>query len=162
MRFIALLGLLTLALMACSGNSDTENTNTPVAKTPPVLENAATLSPVLIRLQHDYETLTAAHDAISDIWENLAANEPVRCGDNPDILSPENISRPDDVAFEPLADQLRRVAINLELALNLWKAECANPRSNPSPDVINEGRLAVRAAGDALDNAQMLLHDIQP
>jgi hypothetical protein len=77
------------------------------------------------------------------------------------VLSPEAISAGGDPAYQPLADLLRSAASDLDHALSVWKAECANPRRMPPPDVIDEGRLAARAAGDALKEAEPLLAELQ-
>ena len=119
------------------------------------------LSPVFVDLQQDYESLRASQQAIGEIWEKLAANEEVSCGNYPDVLSPETISAGDDPAYQPLADLLRSAAVDIDHAVAVWKAECANPRRFPPPDVISEGRLAARAAGDALHEAETLLAEIQ-
>ena len=151
---ILLVCFLTLTLAACGGENDTSP--------PPTISAAPTLSSVLVHLQRNYELLHASRQAISNIWESLATNSQVQCGDYPTVIPAESISAQDDPAFEVLADLLRRAAIGLNQALDLWKSECANPRATIPPDVINEGRLATRAAGDALAEAQTLLSDIQP
>jgi hypothetical protein len=151
---ILIVCFLMVTLAACGGEKDTS--------LPPTATAAPTVSPVLVHLQRDYELLHTSHEAISNIWESLAANNQVQCGDYPTVIPTEGISAQDDPAFEALADHLRRAAIGLNQALDLWKSECANPRATIPPDVINEGRLAARAAGDALAEAQTLLSDIQP
>jgi hypothetical protein len=119
------------------------------------------LSPVLIDLQRDFEALRGSQQAISQIWDQLAANQEVQCGDYPDVLSPESISAANDPAHQPLADLLRSAANDLNHSLSVWKAECGNPRRMPPPDVIDEGRLAARTAGDALNEAEPLLAGLQ-
>jgi hypothetical protein len=151
--------LLVMTLAACGG----KNTNKRTDKTPSPedLAPAATLSPVLVDLQQDFEALRGSQQAISQIWDQLAANQEVQCGNYPDVLSPESISAAGDPANQPLADLLRSAANDLNHALSVWKAECANPRQMPPPDVIDEGRLAARAAGDALNEAEPLLAGVQ-
>jgi hypothetical protein len=146
--------LLVFALAACGGkHTDQKATETP----PPGDLAPATLSPVIIELQQDYEALLGSQQAISEIWDKLAANQEVQCGNYPVVLSAETVSAAGDPAYQPLADLLRSAASDLDHALAVWKAECANPRRMPPPDVINEGRLAARAAGDALREAEPLL-----
>ena len=131
--------LLVITLAACGGKHTDERTN----QTPPPehLVPAATLSPVLGDLQQDFEALRGSQQAINQIWDQLAANQGVQCGNYPDVLSPEAISAAGDPAYQPLADLLRSAANELNHALSVWKAECANPRQMPPPDVIDEGRL---------------------
>jgi hypothetical protein len=150
--------LLVFVLAACGGKqTDQKATNTP----PPSDLAPATLSPVIVELQQDYEALLGSQQAVSEIWDKLAANQEVQCGNYPVVLSPETISAAVDPALQPLADLLRSAASDLDHALTAWKAECANPRRMPPPDVINEGRLAARAAGDALNEAAPLLAEFQ-
>ena len=156
--FIILPGLFIAMLAACGGDSDSKSPTETPANTDP---GQGTLSPVLIELQREYELLEGAHQAMSDIWEGLAAGESVACGDYPTVPAPDSIRADDDSAYELLAETLRRAAIDLDHATNLWKAECNKTRPTAPPDVIDEGRLAVRAAGDSLKEAAPLLGDIQ-
>jgi hypothetical protein len=151
--------LLALALVACGDDRDKDNHNEKPENTSS--PSSATLSPALVDLQQDYESLRESYQAISEIWDKLATNQTMQCGNDPAVLSPEAISAGDDPTYQPLADLLRRAAIDLDHSLTVWKAECINPRQNPSPDVINEGRLAAGSAGDALREAETLLADIQ-
>jgi hypothetical protein len=156
------LALMVLTLAACSSNGS--HNQQPSMAEPGTADGGGentsfpgTVSPIAVHLQRDYESLRESHQRISDTWEGLATGKQVRCGDYPDVLSPETITSEGDAAFEPLANLLRRAAIDIDQAINLWKAECAKPRANPSPDVIDKGRLGVRSAGDALNQAQKLL-----
>jgi hypothetical protein len=160
-----LLSLLVLTWAACISN-DAHNNQRSTADPGPANNGedtpfSATLSPAAVHLQRDYESLRASHQKISDVWESLATGTQVRCGEYPDIMSPETISAEGDPAFEPLSALLHNAAIDIDEAINLWKAECSKPRANPSPDVIDKGRLAVRAAGDSLNQAQELLPGFQ-
>ena len=122
--------LLVLTLAACgSKQTDPKATSTP----PPDDLAPATLSPVIVELQQDYEALLGSQQAISDIWDKLAANQEVQCGNYPDVLSVETISAAGDPTYQPLADLLRSAASDLDHALAVWKAECANPRRIPPP-----------------------------
>jgi hypothetical protein len=158
MRWITLI-LLMLVLAACG--SDDDKPSTPQPDDNGNGSAPATLAPVVVDLQQDYESLRVAQQAIGDVWEKLAADQEVQCGSYPDVLSPDAISAGDDSAYQPLADALRRAAMDIDHAVSIWKAECANPRRFPPPDVINEGRLAARSAGDALREAETLLAEIQ-
>jgi predicted small lipoprotein YifL len=163
---IILLSLLALALAACGSNGSHDK---PPATAEPGLSSGnsentplpATVSPAAVHLQRAYESLRESHQKISDIWEGLATGEQVRCGEYPEVLSPETITSEGDTTYEPLAALLHSAAIDIGQAINLWKAECTNTRTNPPSDVIDRGRLAVRSAGDALNQAQELLAGIQ-
>ncbi|MBN1679056.1 MAG: hypothetical protein JW966_02110 [Anaerolineae bacterium] len=162
---LVLMIVFVMALGAC-GSDETDNNDEPAEQSTesaplPGDDAPATLSPVLMTLQRRYEAIQAAYAAISDVWESLAAGEQAQCGDYPVVPDPASILSQDDPAYGDLADLLRRAAIDTGEAVNLWRAECVNPRTNPSPDVINAGLLAARAAGDALAQAQALLSDIQ-
>jgi len=161
-----LLILTILTLTACSSDDSYSQPRSTPAPEPTdsngeTTSGPATASPIAVHLQHDYESLRESHQKISDIWEGLATGKQVRCGDYPDVMSPETITAEGDAAFEPLATLLHGAAIDIDQAINLWKAECAKPRANPSPDVLDRGRLVVRSAGDALNQAEKLLADLQ-
>ncbi|MBN2303009.1 MAG: hypothetical protein JXQ72_00940 [Anaerolineae bacterium] len=155
---IGLLVVVLAALTGCGNDSDSDTNSEPDQ---PASPTAATLSPVLIHLQQDYEALRSAQQTITDIWDGLATGQQVQCGEYPAVLNPRDISDEGDSSFTELADHLRRAAVETERAVNLWQAECLNPRANPSSDVIDQGRLASRAAGDALRAAETLLDSIQ-
>jgi hypothetical protein len=157
-KLILAISLFALILTACGDDSspdEPEPTATPAATVVP------TLSPVLVDLQRDYERISESQAAILKIWEDLAANEQVQCGDYPTVLMPEDISSGADSVYASLVDLLRSAAIDTAHAIDLWQAECLNPRTIIPPDVINEGRLAARSAGDALREAQTQLGTIQ-
>lgn len=157
---VVLMPLLALLLAACGGNGDDSPLPdpSPTASSP---ATPATLSPTLVRLQQDYELLDAAHSTMSTIWEGLATGEAVQCGTYPELINPDGISNEGDTQLTALAENLRQAAINLDQSVRLWRAECNNPRTNPSPDIINEGRLVTRSAGDALAAARATLRTIQ-
>lgn len=143
-RLVTVIGLMGIILTAC-GKDEPD--------TPPPTGETATLSSVSAHLQEDYETLLAAQQAIAAIWDGLATGKQVQCGDYPRVPNPEDISTEGDSTVEPVVETLRRAAIETEKAVNLWRAECQKSRTNPSPDIIDQGRLASRAAGDALREA---------
>ncbi len=158
---LALIVTLAAVLAGCGGddeNHDNHDNREPESTAEP---SPATLSPVIVSLQQEYEALRSSQQAIGDVWEKLAVNEEVSCGSYPDALSPETISAEGETAYQPLADLLRQAAIDIDHAINTWKAECANPRRFPPPDVIDEGRRAARSAGDALHEAETLLAGLQ-
>lgn len=151
-----ILGLLVAGLAACGSSDDSKNDNQ--GKTPPT----TTGLPTLPTLQQQYAALREAQQVIGQIWENLATGKEAQCGDYPDVINPVTISAGSDETLQPLADKLYRAAVSLNQAVDLWKSECLKPRANPSPDVIDQGRLAARAAGDALNEAEDELTALQP
>lgn len=142
---------LGLVLAACGGDDGEQESATP---TPSAAVRAA--------LQTDYDALLEAQQAVGDIWETLGTGGQVTCGEMPAVISPESISAQGDPTLEPLAEVLRQAAVRVQNALDLWQAECLNPRAQPAPDVIDRGRLAARSAGDALHEAQQLLAGLEP
>ncbi|MBP8973951.1 MAG: hypothetical protein KBH93_08735, partial [Anaerolineae bacterium] len=81
----------------------------------------ATLSPVLVSLQRDYEALSAAHDSLSRIWEGLARGEQVRCGELPFVPDPAGISDQGDNDYANLAAPLRRAATDGVRLAWIWR-----------------------------------------
>ena len=63
-------------------------------------------------------------------------------------ISPDALTSDD-----PISLTLQQAAIEIQTAVNLWQAECQNPRPQPPPDVIDRGIRAALAAGTALDGA---------
>jgi hypothetical protein len=158
MRHLIWVGLLVFTLVACGdSNEDTP----PSSPTEEIEAPAGTLAPVIVDLQRDYEQLSASHAEVAAIWETLADNGQVQCGNAPNVLPPDSITANDAAEYEPLAEELRRAAIALDQASDLWQVECSNPRANPTPDIINQGLTMTRAAGDALDKAKTYLGEIQ-
>ncbi len=152
-KTIYLLGVLILLAACGNGSKPKPQNETPAPTRPPF----ATLSPVYLHLQRDYETLHDAHEAISDVWENLADNQQVACGQMLSSPDPDGISAEGDEDYEPLVTLLRNAAIDINEAVRLWQAECTRPGQQPSPDTISQGLLHVRAAGDSLNEASRLL-----
>jgi hypothetical protein len=163
MPSLLILGIILVAQAAACDNSDTDGGQTDPSRTPSATDSDlnATVSPVLVNLQRQYEEIRFAQKTISDIWEGLATGEQAQCGQYPDMTGPDAIIDDETGTFVELVDWLRRAAIETEKAVNLWKAECNNPRTVLPPDVIDQGRLASRAAGDALREAERLLAEIQ-
>ncbi len=161
MRPVCLIVLSLLVLAACGSHKEKpKGEQTPtrtIATEAPAGDSPSTRSPVYDRLRRDYESLRTSHQAISAVWEALADNQQVQCGTYPEVLNPDSIQADSDAAAQELSGLLRRAAIGIDQAVELWKAECLNPRSNPSPDVIQEGLTITRTVGDALDQAQALL-----
>ncbi len=156
-RHVLALGLLMVWLAACGEATNPAPTVTPWRQPTRPAPTFATQSPALLDLQRDYEALVTAHQALSAIWEGLARGTAVRCGTLPQVPDPAGISVPDDSTYRDLATTLRQAAIELTRSRALWQAECSTPRPQPLPQVVQEGLLAVRAAGDALRQAEMLL-----
>lgn len=155
------LPVVVLGLSACGSEKDASSTGLPATPAENLPDPRPTLSPTLIRLQRDYENLSEAHDTMTAIWEALANGETARCGDYPELVTPGSIRADGDAALETLASALRQAAVEMDTSLNLWRTECLKPRANPSPDVIQAGRLATRSAGDSLRAAAPLLSAIQ-
>ncbi len=147
------LTLLVAGLAACGSADDKKPSPTTTPPGTPAL---------LPDLQQQYTALVEAQQAIGQVWEALATGQQAQCGDYPEVVNPATISAGDDDRLQPLADLLHRAAISLNQAVDLWKAECLKPRANPSPDVIDQGRLAARAAGDALHDAEQQIAALRP
>ncbi len=157
-RFIAWIACgLVITLVAACGTDSKPPAPAPSDTAPPP---SATLSPSLVRLQRAYEMLSESQKSINAVWEGLAHGEEIQCGASLDALQPENITS-DDSAYDPLVSTLRQAAVSINQAVDLWQAECANPRPTIPASVIDQGRLAVRAADDALKEADNLLGSIQ-
>ncbi len=156
---------LALAVASCGGEDRTPTRlpaiTPPGAATLPYTVPFATLSPVLVSLQRDYEALSAAHESLAGVWEGLAKGEQVHCGDYPLVPDPAGISDEGDGDYANLAASLRHAAIDLTRSRQLWQAECTTTRQMPPPSVISEGLLALRGAGDALREAGPLLAAVQ-
>lgn len=161
--FILIASLLCALALAACGDSDSNDTpdtptDTPASTSVPVI----TIVPSYPRLQSQYEALTAAHQAAAAIWEGLASGQQVQCGEPVEVPAPESITIPDDPALADIGEYLRAAAIDLDRAAGLWQAECNHPREVIPPETINEGRIAVRAAGDALRAAETRLNPPAP
>jgi hypothetical protein len=148
-----MLSLLVAGLAACGSSDDSKN------DTPPTATGASAL---LSDLQQQYTALRETQQAIGQVWEALATGQQAQCGEYPEVLNPATISAGSDESLQPLADLLHRAAVSLNQAVDLWKAECLKPRANPTPEIIDQGRLAARAAGDALNDAEDQLTALQP
>ena len=152
-------GIMIMIGAACGTDSNTP-APLPSDTAPPTQPANATLSPALIRLQRDYEMLSESQNNISAVWEGLAHGEQIQCGDSLDTLQPENITG-DGSTLDPLVAALRQAAVSINQAVELWQAECTNPRATIPTSVIDQGRLAVRSADDSLREAENLLGSIQ-
>lgn len=142
--------IVTLCLLVAACGSEK-----PATKPDPTGETGQTGSD-MAELRRDYEALRTAHTAIAAVWENLAQGQTARCEEYPDVLNPESISG--DPAADELVQLLRRAAIGTQEAVDLWKAECTNSTETVPPQVIGEALLTVRGAGDALNEAEVLLN----
>ncbi|WP_119072503.1 hypothetical protein [Aggregatilinea lenta] len=155
-RVMIVIGLVGL-LAACGSSSEGDGlraTNTPAITPTPTAPPTA--SPIGLRLQAQYETLSAAQESILAVWESLANGETVQCGDYPAVPDPASISAAGETHYEAQAALLRRAAIDTGQAVSLWQAECSSARSAPAPETIREARLAASSAGDALSEAVQL------
>ncbi len=154
--------LLSLILMACGGSESDDSPAAPTSTPPDTPVPVITTTPNYPHLQRQYEALSAAHEAIAAIWEGLAGGQQVQCGALVEVPAPESITISGDAALVEIGEYLRSAAIDLDRAASLWHAECSTPREIIPPDTINEGRLATRAAGDALRSAGMRLNPPAP
>jgi hypothetical protein len=143
-----LLILLLYSLMACSPNEDppqppqvpTEAPELTVTQTLPIEDR--------LELEERYTHLRELHSKIAEVWESLDRGETAQCGEEYETLSPELFSGTDAPNVS-----LRRAAVMLVEAAELWEAECARPGENVAPDVIQQGMSRIREAGSALDDA---------
>jgi len=137
-RFYVFLWLILL--VACSPAPDDEE-KTPI----PTITATDSTSLQLLELEAPYEELRQLHAQLSDIWEGLAQGELQTCSLIDISISPAQFS--DAVSPER---ELRQATLELQAAALLWETECQRPRENIPQEVISEGVLIVRAAGDAL------------
>lgn len=155
LRTFAVAAVLLMMLAACGTSDEAPDTPHPASPSP-----VPTLPHDRIDLERQHAALQAGHDAIALVWEGLATGQQVQCAPPPDIPAPESITQSGEAPLAPLSELLRTAASELRRAAILWQAECANPRPVIPPDVIDQGRLATRAAGDALRQADALLHEL--
>jgi hypothetical protein len=102
------------------------------------------------QLEQQYETLRQAQAAINNVWTDLQQGQEVACSTEiPLTIAPGAITDEDIVS-----QNLRQAAVSIERSMNLWEAECQNPREVIPPEVINEGWLAAQSAADALGRAE--------
>lgn len=148
--------LILLLLSACGDDkpNDDKSESTP-ANTPTMqIEATPTLTNELReQLESTYSILSEAQAQIETVWSDLQAGRTVDCAAalNQQI-SPDALSSDD-----PISLTLQQAAIEIQTAVNLWQAECQNPRPQPPPDVIDRGIRAALAAGTALDAASVAL-----
>lgn len=156
-RFVATapIMLLILILAACA---DSRAEHTPQ---PPPLTATPTIPPTdpeaLAQLQQQHARLKASHGQVAAIWEALAVGQNVPCSAPLQTVDPASVTLLDDPVLHETSALLRDAAVDLNQAANLWRAECTHPRTTIPADVIDRGRLASRAAGAALSEAERLL-----
>lgn len=159
MRQTIIPALLILLMLSACGNekpSDDKPESTP--EIPPTVEIEVTPFPTLTddlrqQLEFTYSILSEAQAQIETVWTDLQAGRTVDCAA---ALKPQ-IS-PDALSSDaPISLILQQAAIEIQTAVNLWQAECQNPRPQPPPDVIDRGIRAALAAGTALDAASVAL-----
>lgn len=159
LRTFAVAIVTLMILMACGTSDDTPDTRHHPSPSPPPASPVPTLSQERIELKQQHAALQTSYDAIALVWEGLATGQQIQCAPPPDIPAPESITQRNEVQLALLSELLRTAAGELRRAAILWQAECANPRPVIPPDVIDRGRLATRAAGDALRQADELLRE---
>lgn len=150
---------LVLITVAACGKDDNTSDPAPTDTPAPTATSQATAMPSeeRQRLERQYSTLNAAYTELSSLWEGLASGQQIQCAAPPEFPAPEEIAVSDSADGSSVNDYLRSAAIELEQASRLWITECANPRTTIPPDIIDQGRLATRAAGDALRQVETLL-----
>ncbi|MBI5927870.1 MAG: hypothetical protein HY862_01065 [Chloroflexi bacterium] len=157
MRRIGILALLiALMLSGCGGDKQNDDKSDATPSITPT--NQALSSPTLTddlrqQLESTYSILTEAQTQIEGVWSDLQAGQAVDCATSlkPQI-SPDALTGDDTISLI-----LQQAAIETQTAVNLWQAECQNPRSQPPPDVIDRGIRAALAASTALDAASAAL-----
>jgi hypothetical protein len=150
--------LFILLILTGCGEDENNKPSDPTPEITPTTEIEVTPAPTLSdaerqQLEASYSILSEAHTQIEGIWSDLQAGQSVECATplNPQIS-------PDGLAGEDVISQtLQQAAIEIETAVNLWQAECQNPRPQPPADVIDRGVRAALAAGQALEAASELL-----
>jgi len=161
---IVFLFAAALAVLAACGSDQDDNPDRPVStSTPTAASPAATLSPVLVSLQRDYEQLQQSHREIAAVWNGIDQGVNVSCAETTLTLpvGPEAIDVQAAGEYEQAARLLRDAAIRLDDARALWVQECSLTRTVIPPDVIRDGVSATRDAGRLLDEAQAFLATIQ-
>jgi len=150
--------LILLILTGCGGEDENNKPSNPTPEITPTTEIEVTPAPTLSdterqQLEVSYSVLSEAHTQIEGIWTDLQAGQSVECTTplNPQI-SPDALTGADVIS-----QTLQQAAIEIETAVNLWQAECQNPRPQPPADVIDRGVRAALAAGQALEAASELL-----
>ncbi len=148
--------LILLLLSACGDDKPNDDKSESTPATTPTMQIAAT--PTLTdelreQLESTYSILSEAQAQIETVWTDLQADRTVDCASAlKQQVSPDALSSDD-----PISLILQQAAIEIQTAVNLWQAECQNPRSQPPPDVIDRGIRAALAAGTALDAASVAL-----
>lgn len=153
----AVCSLIILVAAACGSRDERPPTRTSTPAPVPTVEPPAISFEELQQLERHYSALRNAHNALSMIWEGLASGQQIQCSELPVFPAPEAIASGDDSSEPSAGSTLRSAAIELDQASRLWRAECANPRATIPADIIDRGRMATRAAGDALQQAHALL-----
>ncbi len=146
--------LILLILSACGDNTSNDNKPESTPPNTPTIEIEVTSLPTLTdelreQLESTYNILSEAQAQIEAVWSDLQAGRTVDCAaELKPQISPDALTSDD-----PISLTLQQAAIEIQTAVNLWQAECQNPRPQPPPDVIDRGIRAALAAGTALDGA---------
>ncbi|MCQ3932303.1 MAG: hypothetical protein DPW16_17780 [Chloroflexi bacterium] len=150
--------LILLLLSACGDDKPTDDQSTSTPEAAPTVEIEVTLFPTLTdelreQLESTYSVLSEAQAQIEKVWSDLQAGRTVECAaELKPQISPDALSSDDSISLT-----LQQAAIEVQTAVNLWQAECQNPRPQPPPEVIDRGIRAALAAGTALDAASASL-----
>lgn len=150
--------LILLLLSACGDDRPTDDQPKSTPATAPTVEIEVTPFPTLTdelreQLESTYSVLSEAQAQIETVWSDLQAGRTVECAaELKPQMSPDAL-----VGDDPISLTLQQAAIEVQAAVNLWQAECQNPRPQPPPEVIDRGIRAALAAGTALDAASVAL-----
>lgn len=146
--------LIMLMLSACGDNTSNDDKPESTPASTPTIEIEATPFPIMTDAQREQlesttSILSEAQAQIEAVWSDLQAGRAVDCAaELKPQISPDALTSDD-----PISLTLQQAAIEIQTAVNLWQAECQNPRSQPPPNVIDRGIRAALAAGTALDAA---------
>jgi hypothetical protein len=151
-RAVLFSSLMFLAFLAtaCTGEAETP---------PPTHEQIAPSPPPTLDLnrrlawEEALESLRQLEARLSELWETLATGGTVACGEDYP-LSDINQWGGDF----PVEVHLATAAQALNRAIELWLLECNQPRPQVPPEIIGAARLQLKAAQDALSQAEGALN----
>lgn len=151
--------LVTLFISACGdddsdGDEATATRNVTAIPTVSLAPATPTIPPDRRpTLETGFDELQTTQETIAGIWSGLQSGEEVSCADElPEFGLPQAYEGDDAVSA-----LLFSAAAHLDTAYRLWEAECQNPRSQPPPEIIDQGLREALSAGDDLKDAEAIL-----